>query len=445
MLTRVGRRSVTSGREMSAKVSEKLSDRVTNPEVQKNVWVEFVGLAMKYNAVNVGQGFPNFPPIDHVMEGLSAIPVENHMNNQYCRGFGHAPFIQALGDFYGPLFNREMDVNNEILVTVGAYFSLYAATQALINPGDEAIIIEPFFDCYAPMVRYAGGVCKYIPLTPAGVENTANDWKLDMEKLESLVSPKTKMIFFNNPNNPLGKVFSPEECQVMADFCIKHDIICIADEVYEHLVYKPLEHIRIAALPGMYERTITIGSAGKTWSATGWKIGWSMGPPELINALQVVWQNSIYTAATPLQEACARSFRHEMARPFDGHPKDNPDSYFKTLTEIQLRPKREKLEKILKEFGFNPVVPDGGYFMIADCSKIREQIPESELDNSNDPWDYKAVRWMCANKQIAAIPNTAFYGQEHKKDFENYIRFCFAKSDETLDAFEKKMREGFKL
>lgn len=428
----------------------KLSDRVKNPNVQNNVWVEFVGLAMKHNAVNVGQGFPNFPPVEHVMTGLSEIPVENHMNNQYCRGFGHAPLVKVLGEFYGPLFNREMDVNNEILITVGAYYALFAATQALINPGDEAIIIEPFFDCYAPMVKYAGGVCKFIPLAPTGVTNTANDWKLDMDKLESLVTPKTKVLFFNTPNNPLGKVFSLQECQAIADFCIKHDIICISDEVYEHLVYEPQKHIRIGSLEGMYDRTITIGSAGKTWSVTGWKIGWAMGCPELINAMQIVWQNSIYVAATPLQEACARSFKREMdaaARDahFSGHAKDYPESYFRTLTEVELLPKRAKLERILTEFGFNPIVPDGGYFMIADCSKIRDQIPVEELDDSDDPWDYKAVRWMCANKKIAAIPNTAFYGKEHKKQFEKYIRFCFAKSDETIDQFEKKMREGFKL
>ena len=152
------------------------------------------------------------------------------------------------------------------------------------------------------MVAYAGGTSKYIPLKPEGKSKTANDWTLDMDHLQSLVTDKTKMIFFNNPNNPLGKVFSVEECQgaiqnfqnfcyffylALADFCIKNDIVCISDEVYEHLVYKPLEHIRIANLPGMYERTITIGSAGKTWSATGWKIGWSMGPPTLIKAMQV--------------------------------------------------------------------------------------------------------------------------------------------------------------
>ena len=139
----------------------------------------------------------------------------------------------------------------------------------------------------------------------------------------------------------------------------------------------------------MYERTITIGSAGKTWSATGWKIGWSIGPADLIHAMQVVWQNSIYTAATPLQEACARSFRHEMARPFEGHPKDNPESYFRTLPDVQLLPKRAKLEKILTDFGMKPIVPNGGYFMIADLAPIKHLIPEDELDDSNDPWDYK--------------------------------------------------------
>ena len=144
----------------------------------------------------------------------------------------------------------------------------------------------------------------------------------------------------------------------------------------------------------MYDRTITIGSAGKTWSVTGWKIGWAMGCPELINAMQIVWQNSIYTAATPLQEACARSFKREIdaaarAGNFSGHAKDYPESYFRTLTEVELLPKRKKLERILTEFGFNPIVPDGGYFMIADCSKIRDQIPVEELDDSDDPWDYK--------------------------------------------------------
>lgn len=438
MLAKISRR--VSTRDMAAV----LSDRVKNPDVQKNVWVEFVGLAMEHKALNVGQGFPSFPPIAHVMEGLSAIPIENHLNNQYTRGFGHMPFVQALGDFYGPLFDRELDVNKEILVTVGAYFSLYAATQALINPGDEAIIIEPFFDCYSPMVSYAGGTPKFIPLAPAGNDNTANDWKLDMDKLESLITPKTKMIFFNNPNNPLGKVYTMEECQAIADFCIRHDIICIADEVYEHLAYSPQQHIRIGNLPGMYERTITMGSAGKTWSATGWKIGWSIGPEHLLHAMQIVWQNSIYTCATPLQEACARSFRHEMNRPFNGHPKDNPESYFRTLADVELFPKREKMREILEDIGMKPIVPNGGYFMIADASSIKHLIPEHELDDSTDPWDYKAVRWLCKHKKIAAIPNTAFYSEGHKRDFQQYIRFCFAKDDEVLDKFGDMMREGFK-
>jgi len=429
----------TAGREMSH-----LSDRVKNPEVQKNVWVEFVGLAMENQALNVGQGFPNFPPIQHVMDGLSNIPVENHLNNQYTRGFGHAPFVQALGDFYGPLFDRKLDVNNEILVTVGAYFSLYAATQALINPGDEAIIIEPFFDCYAPMVKYAGGTPKFIPLKPAGNADDANDWKLDMDHLQSLVTDKTKLIFFNNPNNPLGKVFTHEEVQALSEFCIKNDLICLADEVYEHLAYNPQPHLRIGNYPGMYERTITMGSAGKTWSCTGWKIGWSIGPADLIKAMQIVWQNSIYTCATPLQEACARSFRLEMERPFDGHAKDNPESYFRTLTEVELRPKREKMAKILESVGMKPIIPNGGYFMIADASPMKKIIPEEELDDSDDPWDYKAVRWMCRQKKIAAIPNSAFYSDGHKRQYENYIRFCFAKDDATLDKFEEMMVAGFK-
>ena len=222
------------------------------------------------------------------------------------------------------------------------------------------------------------------------------------------------MIILNNPNNPLGKVWSQAELEKLAEICIRRDILCISDEVYEHLVYAPQKMIRIASFPGMWERTITIGSAGKTWSATGWKIGWAYGPQELINPMHVVWQNSIYTAATPLQEACARAFKTEMSKPFDGHPKgkvqiyldisiflchgnvinltlkkDNPDSYFRSLCEDELRPKKEKMTKILQDVGLNPIVPDGGYFMIADMTPLKKFIDEKELDSTNDPWDYK--------------------------------------------------------
>lgn len=288
------------------------------------------------------------------------------------------------------------------------------------------------------------------------------------------------MIILNNPNNPLGKVWSQAELEKLAEICIRRDILCISDEVYEHLVYAPQKMIRIASFPGMWERTITIGSAGKTWSATGWKIGWAYGPQELINPMHVVWQNSIYTAATPLQEACARAFKTEMSKPFDGHPKgkvqisfhfchrnvinltlkkDNPDSYFRSLCEDELRPKKEKMTKILQDVGLNPIVPDGGYFMIADMTPLTKFIDEKELDSTNDPWDYKGkffiynysirmilflvVRWLCEKYKIATIPNSAFYSAGHKKDYEKYIRFCFAKDDNTLDQFGEEMRRHF--
>jgi len=420
-----------------------LSDRVQADGVDKNVWVEFVGMAMKHKALNVGQGFPNFPPALHVMESLSKVPIENHLNNQYCRGFGHAPLVKALSDFYSPLMGRVIDPNEELLITVGAYYSLYAVTQAFLNPGDEAIIMEPFFDCYSPMVKYAGAVPKFIPLVPKGESNTANDWCLDLAKLEELITPKTKMIFLNNPNNPLGKVFNQAELEALAEICIRRDILCISDEVYEHLVYAPQQHLRMGSLPGMWERTITIGSAGKTWSATGWKIGWSYGPSDLIRAMHVVWQNSIYVAATPLQEACARAFTHEMSKPFDGHPKDNPDSYFRSLCEDELRPKREQMMETLRAVGLDPIMPDGGYFVIADMTPLKKFINEEELDDSDDPWDYKVVRWLCEKYKIAAIPNSAFYSDGHKKDFQNYIRFCFAKDDDTLDRFGVEFRKHF--
>ena len=188
--------------------------------------------------------------------------IENPTNS---RDFGKNNLVESLSKFYSPLFNKTISPFDEILVTNGAYFALYSICQTIINPGDEVIIIEPFFDCYLPMVKLAGGVPKFIKLKPN--ENDPNEpWTIDFNELDSLKSPKLKAIIINNPNNPLGKIFTLEEMQKFADFCKSANIICISDEVYEHLVYKPKKHIRIAALLGMFERTISVYSAGKTWS-----------------------------------------------------------------------------------------------------------------------------------------------------------------------------------
>ena len=198
---------------------------------------------------------------------------------------------------YSKLLNRTLDPQNEILVTVGAYQALYATLQGHTNPGDEWIIIEPFFDCYVPMVQTAGGVPRFIALKPKSSNGplSSSDWVFDKQELENLFNEKTKGIIINTPHNPVGKVFTLDELQFIANLAKKWNTLVVSDEVYEWLVYEPYKHIRIATLPDMYERTITIGSAGKTFSVTGWKLGWAYGPAHLLYNLQVVHQNCVYT------------------------------------------------------------------------------------------------------------------------------------------------------
>ncbi|KAM5257042.1 kynurenine--oxoglutarate transaminase 3 [Ctenodactylus gundi] len=421
--------SETLGFSTSAKMSLKFRNAKRIKGLDSNVWIEFTKLAADPSVVNLGQGLPDISPPTYVKEELSKVALTDNLN-QYTRGFGHPSLVKALSCLYEKVYQKPVDPNKEILVTVGAYGSLFNAIQGLIDEGDEVIIMVPFYDCYEPMVRMAGATPVYIPLRSKPVDGkkwSSSDWTIDAQELESKFNSNTKAIILNTPHNPLGKVYTKEELQVIADLCVKYDTLCISDEVYEWLVYTGNKHLKIATFPGMWDRTLTIGSAGKTFSVTGWKLGWTIGPNHLIKHLQTVQQNSVYTCATPLQEALAQAFWVDIER------MEDPECYFNSLPK-ELEVKRDRMVHLLESVGLKPIIPDGGYFIIADVSLL-----DADLSGMKDsePYDYKFVKWMTKTKKLSAIPVSAFCNSETKSQFEKFVRFCFIKKDSTLDAAEE--------
>ncbi|XP_063597511.1 kynurenine aminotransferase-like [Penaeus indicus] len=412
--------------------------------IEKSVWVEFIQLALEVKPLNLGQGFPDFAAPDTVRKALAQACTDekNVLLNQYTRGFGHPRLIAALSKLYSKLIGRELNPLSEVLVTAGAYEALFVTIMGLVNQGDEVIIIEPFFDCYVPQVKLAGGTPVFVPLRPRKPSGTMSsaDWVLDPVELEAAFSEKTKAIIVNTPNNPLGKIFSQNELEMIANLCKKYNSVAIMDEVYEWMTYTGTEHVRMATLPGMWERTITIGSAGKTFSVTGWKTGWAYGPAELMKGPQVIHQHSVYTCTTPVQEAVAQGFEIEIER------FGTPECYFKSLP-AELEVKRDNVVKILEDAGLYPIIPEGGYFILADVTPIT-----SKIDIGGDPnerKDFRFVKWLSRNRKLQGIPPSAFYSPEHGQIGENYIRFCFIKEDENLEkageilrALKKDIDEG---
>lgn len=412
--------SVISASQRMDEITKKFKLPKAYEGSEPSVWVEYIQLALEYKPLNLGQGFPDYPPPKYVTDALVEV-ASNRNLHQYTRGFGHPRLVQAISKLYSNLIGREINPITEIMTTTGAYGALYSTITGHVDSGDEVIIIEPFFDCYSPMVKYAGGVPRFIALKPKvtdGETLSSADFTLDKAELEGLFNAKTKVIILNTPNNPLGKVFTLEELTFIADLCKKHNVLCISDEVYEWLVYKPYKHIRIATLPGMWERTLTIGSAGKSFSVTGWKVGWVYGPSNLMYNAQMIHQNSVYTNCTPIQEATAIAFETELAR------LNSDECYFNSISR-ELEPKRDFTAKFLIDAGFKPIIPEGGYFMIADWSALESQV---DLKSESDTYkDYKFTKWMTKNVGLQGIPPTAFYSEKHKHLGENFVRYCFIK------------------
>jgi aspartate/methionine/tyrosine aminotransferase len=385
------------------------------------VFAEFSALALQAGAVNLGQGFPNFAAPPFVKQAAQRA-IEADLN-QYARSAGHLPLVQQLATLYSPLFGRDLDPLREIVVTTGATEGIFAAMQALVNPGDEVLLIEPFYDSYPAAVIMAGGVPVYVPLrAPAGADSSAA-WSLDLDEVRAALSPRTRLLVLNTPSNPVGKVFTRAELEGLAAVALEANLLVLADEVYEWMVYPGATHVRVATLPGMAERTVTLGSAGKSFSVTGWKIGWAIAPPPLAHALLMAHQWIPFAVATPLQQAVADAL---AAAPAEG--------YFEWLAQMY-GAKRDRLLNALADAGLTPQRPDGSYFILFDTSSLPIEAAAGQRR------DVAVCRWLTTEIGVAAIPPSPFYSAPHQHLTDGLARFTFCKTDDLLDEAARRLQQ----
>jgi kynurenine--oxoglutarate transaminase/cysteine-S-conjugate beta-lyase/glutamine--phenylpyruvate transaminase len=383
----------------------------------KTVWHEFTPMAMEYKAVMLGQGFPSFPPPPFVTEALTAATnSSDYFAHQYCRASGHLSLVNVLIERYSPRIGRALSVN-EIIVTNGTTQALNLITMGLLNEGDEAIIIEPFFDLYQNDVEMSGAKCVVVGMRDD--PDFANGWKVNMEELKAAINPRTKIMMLNTPQNVPGKVWSRAEMEEIADLAKKHNFLVVSDEVYEELALDG-EHINMASLPGMYERTLTCASVGKSLSCTGWKMGWCIAPAPLIQALSQVHAHQCFSVATPLQIAAAASLQTMAA------------TNYGLELRATYRRRRDVLVNGLRSAGLRPVVPQGSFFVLADITAIDESyyMDPAVTDVAKD-WQF--CRWLTKHIGVGAIPCTAFCRKTSWPQFEKYIRFAFCKTDEAIE------------
>lgn len=361
------------------------------------VFTEINALARQHNAVNLGQGMPDFDGPPAIIE--AAVAALRSGANQYPPGPGIETLRQGIADHALRFYGLKIDPVGGVLVTPGATEAVFCAIMGLVDPGDEVIVIEPFFDSYAPGVLMAGAVPVHVPLRAPG-------WTLDPDELRAAFTPRTRAIIVNTPHNPTGRVFTRAELALIAGLCREFDTTVIADEVYEHLVYGDARHIPIATLPEMFARTVTIGSAGKTFGVTGWKIGWVYGPPELVAGVWRAHQFVAFATNHPAQQAVAYALAQDQ-------------TYYEDYQEQYLC-KRTLLLDGLTAAGLKVAPPQGTYFVMADFSSVFDGDAEA------------FTRHLITEVGVACIPPTSFYSAEHRHLGQKHVRFAFCKHDDTL-------------
>ena len=369
-----------------------------------SVFTEMSRLAVEHQAINLGQGFPDFAGPDFVKEAAGAAIAADL--NQYAPSHGTPRLRRAIAADWSARYGQEIDSEREVTVTTGATEAIFVAMLAYLNPGDEIIFFEPFYDAYVADVAMAGATVRVVRLH-------APDWRFDPDELRAAFTDRTKLFLLNTPHNPTGKVFTRAELEEIAGLCREHDVTVISDEVYDRIVFDNNQHIPIATLPEMWERTLTVNSTGKTFSMTGWKIGFTIGPPDLNAAIRVVHQFSTFATATPFQEAMAVALEIAEER-----------GYYRQLRD-EYAERRGRLRAVLADAGLPPLDCQGAYFLMSD-------VTPHGFDN-----DVDFCRYLVTEAGVAAIPPSAFYLDPASAP--PLARFCFAKRFETIDAAAERL------
>lgn len=361
-----------------------------------------------YGAVNLSQGFPDFPAPESIKAAACAA-IDADIN-QYAITWGAKRFRDAIAEKTRRYLGLDVDPEREIVVTCGSTEAMIDAMLATLDPGGEIIVFEPYYENYGPDAIIAEATVKYVTLYPP-------HWTFDPDELRAAFNDRTRAIIINTPHNPTGKVFTHEELRVIADLCIEFDVLALTDEIYEHIYYpesgRDVRHVAMATLDGMRERTVTINAMSKTYSVTGWRVGWAIAPPEITDAIRKVHDFLTVGAAAPLQEAGVTALAL-------------PESYYEHLQQ-DYRKRRDFLLGVLEETGFKAYKPDGAYYIITDIS---------EFDFESD---VAFAQHLVKNIGVAVVPGSSFY--RHPELGSHQVRFCYCKKDETLELAAERLRK----